>query len=147
MSGNIVAQPNVTFSLASADADAANAAQKVLIVGQYVTAGPGVTNGSWHQNLSNDGAENDLFGRTSQLAEMIRGFKKIAPQVQLDCVALADNVSGVARVVDISFTGTATAQGTYVITVGSEKLYRFSVPVANTTAGASNSTKLPVSLQ
>lgn len=130
MSGSIVSQPDVTFSLASADVEVQNAAQRVLIVGQYTAAGSGVSDGSWHQNLSNDGSENSLFGRTSQLAMMIRAFKKIAPQVQLDCIALADSGSGVPRVVDIGITGTATAAGTLVFIVGSEKLHRFEVPVA-----------------
>ncbi|HND56688.1 MAG TPA: hypothetical protein PLV92_29920, partial [Pirellulaceae bacterium] len=136
MSGNIVSRPVVTFSLASADALVANAPQKVLIVGQYVTAGAGVTNGSWHKNLANDGSENSKFGRTSVLAEMIRAFKKIAPQVQLDCVALAESGSGVARVVDISITGTATESGTLQLIVGSEKLYKYSLPVTSGQAAA-----------
>lgn len=133
--GNVIGQPSSTFSLASADVEVANAVQKVLLVGQYVTAGAGVSNGSWHQNLDNSGGENEKFGRTSMLAAMVRAFKKIAPTVQLDAIALAD-AAGTARVVDIPITGTATEAGTFQIVAGSEVLHKFSLAVANGEAAA-----------
>lgn len=136
MSGNIVGKPSVTFNLASADSEVANAPQSVLLVGQYVTAGSGVSNGSWHQNFPNDGSENAKFGRTSMLAAMIRGFKKIAPQVRLDVIALAAGGGAVARVVDINVTGTATEQGTLTLIIGSERLHKFTVAVPNGTTAA-----------
>jgi len=132
--GSVVSQPNVTFSLASADSAVANAAQKVLICGQYNVAGAGVANQSWHQNIGSDGEENALFGRNSQLAAMIRAFKKITDRVQLDVIAL-DGSGSTKRVVDVVFSGsTATAQANFVLIAGSELNHKFtySVPVGGT---------------
>lgn len=133
--GSVVAQPSVSFSITSADAEVANTAQKVLMVGQFKTAGQGVSNGSWHQNIPNDGSEDALFGRTSMLAAMIRGFKKIAPQVQLDAIALAD-VGTAFRTMDLPISGTSTEQGEYEIIVGSELLHKFKLSVASGEAAA-----------
>ena len=138
--GNVVSQPSVTFSLVSADQEVSNAPQKVLVVGQYVSAGTGVSDGAWIQSIGNAGEENALFGRTSNLAQMVRGFKKIAPQVQLDAISMAEAGAAAARVVDIEVTGTATAAGTLFITVGSERLHKISVGVSSGDAAAAVAT-------
>ena len=138
--GNVVSQPSVTFSLVSADQEVSNAPQKVLVVGQYVSAGTGVSDGAWIQNIGNAGEENALFGRTSNLAQMVRGFKKIAPQVQLDAISMAEAGAAAARVVDIEVTGTATASGTLYITVGSERLHKIEVGVSSGDAAAAVAT-------
>ena len=127
--GNVVSQPSVSFSLVSADQDVANAPQKVLIVSQYVTAGSGVTDGGFEQNIGSAGEENDLFGRTSTLAQTIRAFKKITSKVQLDAVTLAKGTT--ARIVDFVVTGTTAAvAGTFFLTIGSERLHRIAVAVS-----------------
>jgi phage tail sheath gpL-like len=129
MGASLIAQPNTTFSLASADAPVENAAQKVLIVGQYSTAGAGVANQSWHKNIGSDGEEIALFGRSSQLAAMIRAFKKITDRVQLDVIAL-DGTGGTARIVSITASGTATAAGSFTLIAASELNHKFTHPVA-----------------
>lgn len=124
--GNVISRPSNTFALASADAAAQNAPQRLLLVGQILAAGS-AANGSWHQNISG-GDENALFGRSSQLAAMVRAAKEITDAVQVDAIAI-DDAAGAARVVDISITGAATESGTLFITVGSERLFRFAVGV------------------
>ncbi len=132
--GSVVIQPDVTFSLASADADISNTPQKVLFVGQMLS-GSSAGAGAWEQNIANGGAENALFGRTSQLAEMIRAFKRIAPQVQCDAISLDDNGT-TDRVLTSALTGTATEDGTFTITSGSDRLYKTDVAVTSGDAAA-----------
>ena len=86
--GNQILQPSVSLSLVSADLEVANKPQKVLLVGQFI-AGT-ATDGVLVEDIANDGSENGLFQRDSHLAEMVRAFKRIAPQVQLDAIPLAD---------------------------------------------------------
>lgn len=125
--GNTIAQPDTTFIVTSATQPVQNAAQKVLLVGQITSAGS-AADGSWHQNISS-GDENALFGQSSQLANMVRAFKDITDRVQVDAIALDDNGSGAARVVDVPISGAATEAGTLYITAGSEKRFRFAVGV------------------
>ncbi len=129
MAASVIALPDTTFSLASADAPVENAAQKVLLVGQYSAAGAGVANQSYHKSFGSDGEENALFGRSSQLAAMIRAFKKLTDGVQLDVIAL-DGTAGTARIVSIVLTGTATAAGEFVLIAGSQLLHKFTLAVA-----------------
>lgn len=126
--GNVVSQPSVSFSLVSADQDVANAPQKVLMVGQMIS-GTSAGAGAWEQNIGSAGEENDLFGRTSQLAQAVRAFKKITPRVQLDAISLDAGTTG--RVVDFVVSGTTAAvAGTLTLIVGSERLHSIAVPVA-----------------
>ena len=128
---SIVSQPSVSFSLVSADSEVANAAQRVLVVGSYITGDKdaSVSAGDWIQKLGNAGEENALFGRTSHLAGMIRAFKRVAPQVQLDCIALGPGAT--ARVVDFVVSGSgATESGAITLTIGSERNHTISVSIA-----------------
>lgn len=128
--GNEIREPFVGLSLISADLPAANAAQKVLMVGPKIAAGT-ATSGALIENIENNGAENGLFGRDSFLAEMVRMFKRIAPQVQLDVIPLAENGSGVPATYTITVGGTTASEaGTLGVTVGSAKYHTFSVAVA-----------------
>lgn len=122
VAGSVVYQPSVSIQLLSADQTVANAAQRVLLVGQKTSAGSAAS-GAWVRDIGNANEENGLFGRDSMLAEMVRTFKRYAPQVALDAIALADASSGgqAARVVGVTISGTATAQGTLVWRVGSDR--------------------------
>ena len=135
--GSVVSQPSVSFSLVSADQQVPNAPQKVLMVGQMIS-GTSAGAGAWEKNIGNEGEENALFGRTSQLAQGIRGFKKIAPQVQLDVIAL--DVGTTARVVHFVVTGAATEAGTLTFSVGSDRLHSIAVAVNDGDAAAAVAT-------
>ena len=126
--GSVVYQPSVSISLISAAQPITNSAQRVLLVGQKTSAGS-ATDGQWVRDIGNANEEIALFGRDSMLAEMVRTFKRYAPQVALDAIALADHASGVARVSTIGITGTATAQGTILFRVSSDRrLFSLNVP-------------------
>jgi phage tail sheath gpL-like len=127
-----ILQPSVSLTLANADREVANTAQKVLIVGQK--NGGTATSGALVENISSSGApENALFGEDSMVSAMIRAFKKVNKVVQVDVISLDD--SGTTdRVVDTVFAGAATAAGTITVVVGSEIDHTFTVAIPDTTA-------------
>lgn len=134
VAGSVIYQPSVSISLLSADQPIANSPQRVLLVGQKTSAGS-ATSGALVRDIGNANEEIALFGRDSMLAEMVRTFKRYAPQVALDAIALADNGSGVAKVATIGISGTATAAGTIVFRVASDRR-KFTLAVANGEAAA-----------
>jgi len=127
--GNEILQPSVSLSLTSADLDVANAAQKVLLVGQMVAAGTATT-GVLETAINNEGIENTLFGQQSQLARMVKAFKEIAPGVQLDVIPL-DDAAGTAATYTITCTGPATESGTIDIIAGSKHFDSSTATVSN----------------
>ncbi len=130
MSGSQVSQPAVSITIANADATVQNTDQRVLIVGQQ-TAAASALDGALTINISSSGAPEDaLFGQDSQLAAMIRAFKKVNKVVRIDAIGLDDDGSGVPRVVDFTVLGTATAAGSVTVVAGSEKNHKFVVAVA-----------------
>ncbi len=130
MSGSQISQPAVTITIANADATVQNTDQRVLLVGQQ-TAAASAADGALTTNISSSGAPEDaLYGQDSQLAAMIRAFKKVNKVVRIDAIGLDDDGSGVPRVVDFTLLGTATAAGSVTVVAGSEKNHKFEVAVA-----------------
>jgi len=133
--GSIIFQPSVTASIAAARLAVANTPQRVLICGQSFSTGSALDK-AWTQNIGNGGEESTLFGRASMIAEMIRAFKRIAPQVQLDAIGVRDNGSGVKRIVGSQWLGTSTAAATVRFRIGSEKLHTIDVAIPSGTTAA-----------
>lgn len=136
-----VSKPSVTISLLPANQEISTSPQRVLFVGQKVTAGTAVA-GELAANIGNDGEEDALFGSNSMLAAAIRAFRKINPNTAIDAIPLADHGSGVAATGTLTFTGTASAAGTLYVTVGSAFNHRFTLPVASGATAASLATAL-----
>lgn len=135
MSGSQVNQPDVSITLANADREVSNVAQKVLLVGQMLAAGT-ASDGVLETNIASTGnPENALFGRSSMLAAMVRAFKLINPLVQVDALPL-DDAAGTPRVVFVTFVGTSTEAGTLTINAGSETLHSIDVAIPISTAAA-----------
>lgn len=131
-----MSEPRINASLLSDQQTIANVPQRVLIIGQKTSVGT-ATSGQLQESIPNDGSESELFGDNSQVAEMIRAFKRYNKNTQLSAIGLSDNVSGVAAVGDVTFTGTASSDGQYTIYLGSRKNYTFVIDIANgTTATA-----------
>ncbi len=130
----MIRQPDSTFSLVSADQAIANTAQKVLLIGQKTAAGAATTK-TLHTEIGNDGYEDLQFGSSSQLAEMVRAFKRISTRLRVDAICL-DDAAGTAADFLITFTGTATENGTYYIDVGSKEQHAITVPVVSGDAAA-----------
>lgn len=134
-----IRQPNVTLSLVSADTEVSNAPQRVLIVGQKLSTGSATANAIY--NITNDGTENGLFGKASHVSDMIRAFKRIAPEVALDAAGFADP-SGAAAAYTCTVTGPSTESGTISGFIGSAKQYTFSASILNGEAANDIATKL-----
>jgi phage tail sheath gpL-like len=130
MSDSIISEPRVSITIISADQNVENTPQKVLFVGQKTASGS-ATSGVLQQNIGNDGAEDDLFGENSILANMIRSARLINKVVQFDALPVSDNGGGTAASGSIVFSGTATAAGTVTVVIGSERLYTYEVAVAD----------------
>jgi phage tail sheath gpL-like len=131
-----ILQPKVTVNIVNASQAVTNTGQKILVVGQKVASGTAVA-GALTQSIANGGAENALFGRTSQLAKLVRANKVRNQSIQIDAIALDDAGGGTAAAGAFVVTGTATEAGTFTIIVGSELNHSFSIAVASgTTATA-----------
>ena len=68
--------PSITFTIVPAQQLAGVTEQRTLIVGQKLAAGS-ATSGVVISELPNDGTEDTLCGQFSQIADMVREFKKI----------------------------------------------------------------------
>ena len=127
---SIISQPDVTVNIVSAVTDVSNTPQKVLFVGQKLPAGT-APSGDLVENISTNTATiNGLFGRGSILAQMVIEAKRQNVDVQFDAIPLDDAGAAVAALSTITFTGTATDTGTYVVAIGSPINHEFTVPVA-----------------
>lgn len=122
-----IIQPSVTFNLQSATTLISTAPHKVLFVGQKVASGT-ATSGVLVQSIENDNSENTLFGANSMLAGMVRAYKKLNKETRIDAIPLSD-AAGVAATGTITFTGTASANGTFVIYVGSRANHKYEISV------------------
>ena len=66
--------PNTTITTSSAQSILGLGDRKALIVGQMLTGT--ATAGIITDNIANNGAEDALFGATSQVSAMVRAFKE-----------------------------------------------------------------------
>jgi len=130
MSGNVISQPSVSISVLPASQTISNAPQKVLFIGQKTASGT-ATAGALVQSIANDFSEDTLFGAKSFLAGMIRAAKRINGVTRMDAIALDDAGAGTAAAGVVTFTGTATAAGSFEVVVGSEYDHTYTVPVAS----------------
>lgn len=126
-----VNEPEVTLNIVGANTTVPNASQKVLFVGQKVAAGS-ATAGALDQNILNDNSWDTLYGLNSQLAGMIRDFRKINGVTEVDAISLDDNGSGVASTGTITVTGPATEDGSLSVIIGSERNFKFEVAISDT---------------
>lgn len=125
-----IIQPEVTVSIVNADAEVGNDPQRVLLVGQMLTGS--ATAGELVENISSSGAPEDaLFGEASQLAAMVRAFKKLNQVVRIDAIPLDDAGGGTAQEFTITIVGTATEAGTLHVVAGSETDHSYDVAVSS----------------
>jgi len=114
-----ILEPRQNWSILPASQTAGLLEQKVLIVGQMLASGT-ATAGDLIQNHPNDGSESTLFGKRSQIAGMVREFKKINGATQLDIIPLSDATAATEGTAVITITGTATEDGNIYVSIGSE---------------------------
>lgn len=121
-----IAEPEFTLSLLNADTLVANESQRALIVGSMLSGT--ATAEALVEGLSPAGSPEDaLFGRTSQVASMIRAFRRVNKVTALDVIAFAD--VGTASVFTITIVGTSSAAGQLFVTAGSEKFHKYTIAV------------------
>lgn len=125
-----IAQPSTTVSITSAVTQVANQAQKLLFVGQMTSAAT-ATAGELIPSIQNDNSWDTLFGEDSMLAAMIRSARLLNDQSQFDAIPLDDNGSGVNATGSIAASGTATADGSFTVTIGSQQNHTVTVAVAS----------------
>lgn len=129
MGGNIE-EPSVSLSIIPASQLVGVQEQKVLIVGQMLAAGTAVA-GDLIQDLANDGSEDTLFGRNSHLAGLVREFKKLNKISRLDIIPLDDAGGATPATCVLTYTALATEAGSLVVSIGSGKNHKYTVPVAD----------------
>lgn len=120
--------PSVNLQIIGAQQIQQAADQKVLIVGQMLTgtATAGVVSRAVPDSET---SINALFGAKSHVAELVRRFKAVNKNTNLDVLPLADGGSAVAASATITVTGTATADGTFDVYVFDKVNYRATVTV------------------
>ena len=124
----LVLQPRTTVSIQGATVAASNTLQKVLFVG--IMASALGTDGALYENIQ-VGQEDELFGESSMLANMIRQARKINKVTRFDAIGLHEDGDGDAAEATITVTGTATENGQLTVVVGSSLDYTFTIPVIN----------------
>lgn len=126
-----VSQPEVTFNIIPGQEEIANVPQKVLFVGQQTSAGSAAS-GVLQENIGNGSEEDGLFGSDSMLAAMVRAYKVINQVTQIDAIPLDDNGGATPATGIVAVSGTATEDGSLVVTIGSDKNHKFTIAVSDT---------------
>jgi phage tail sheath gpL-like len=132
MSGQVISQPDISINIIPAQQVQSTNPQRVLFIGQQ-TAAATATSGELQTSIGNASEENGLFGIDSMLAGMIRAGKIINGQTRFDAIGLDDNGAGVAATGTVVFaTGPATEDGTFTVTVGSDRNHKYAITVSDT---------------
>ena len=125
-----IKQPDVSVNIIPASLEVENTAQRVLIVGQKIAAGT-APSGALVTQIQNDNSDDELLGATSQLAGMVRAFKKLNQLTRVDAIPLDAALTGVAATASITVaTGAATQDGVLTVIVGSAEDYSVDVAIA-----------------
>lgn len=131
MTRSIHSNPEVDFPIIAAQIAVGSSFQRVLLVGQKTPSGT-ATSGALVPDIQNDNSWDTFFGPDSMLAGMVRAFRAINGDVNIDAIPLDDDGAGVPATGTITFTGTATEDGTITITIGSRVNHTFIIAVADT---------------
>lgn len=129
-----ISQPNIDFTIIPAVETQSTLPQRVLFIGQQ-TAAATATSGVLQTEIGNASEEDGLFGIDSMLAGMIRAGKIINGITRFDAIGLDDNGAGTAATGTVSFiTGPASEDGTFTVTVGSDRNHKYELAVSDTDA-------------
>ena len=126
----VVSLPKISAALQPAFLPVQNSDHRVLIVGQKTSAGTAVS-GDLQTNILNDNSWDTLAGPTSMGAAMCRAFRRENGVTRLDAIFLDDNGSGVDATGTVVFSGTATANGTLTVEIGSSRDHKLTVSVTS----------------
>lgn len=140
--------PKVTLQIIGAEQIQKGANQRVLLVGQKLSAGSAAAGVVSRNVPDSENSINALFGAKSHIAEMVRRFKAVNKSTPLDVLPLADSdeVSAAVSSATLTFSGTSTAAGVLNIHVVDKINYRVSVNVAAGVAAAAVATAVDAAL-
>jgi len=133
--------PKISLNIVPGGTRVSNTPQKILFVGQMIkfsgtissgnpagTFDPG-TEGKLVANVPDDEkANNILYGPRSIIAAMLREGRKVNPITRFDAFVLPDAGGGVLFA-DITFTGTSTEDGEFIVALGSKRNHTFTLAV------------------
>jgi len=122
-----ISQPVANIIKTSAEQIISNAPQRVLTVGQGL--GSSFVSGELVKDIGNNDSDIDIFGKGSQLHEMLRGFKKINQVTAIDAIGLDDAGAMTKATGVVAFTGTATEDGTIEVSIGSEVNHKYTLNI------------------
>jgi len=131
MSRSVQSNPRINLPIVAAQTSLGTSAQRVLFVGQKTSAGS-ATSGDLISDIQNDGSWDTLFGENSMIAAMVRNFRAINLDVNIDAIPLDDNAGAVDATGKFTITGTATEAGTITFNIGSSRNHSFEIAVADT---------------
>lgn len=123
-------RPAVSFTITPAATLVPNQSHRVLLIGQQ--NGGTATSGDLQKEFQNDNSWDTLFGSDSQISAMLRAYKKINLDTRVDAIGLDDNGSATAATGTVVFSGTATEDGSFEVTIGSDTNHKFTVTVTDT---------------
>ena len=101
---------------------------KVLFIGQKTSDGS-ATALALSESVQDAGDIEAKFGQRSLLTQMLRSARRINDTTQFDAIPLDDDGSAVDATGVITFTGTATADGTLTFEIASAENQTFSIDV------------------
>lgn len=131
----LVSMPITNINITSSPQPAQNQDQKILFLGQMTsdgTAEPGVL----IEDLDNLGTYLTLFGENSHLANMIRAAKTLNTITQMDVIPFLDNDVATPATATIIAAGTATADATIKINLGSSFYHQVTTVIPDGTSSA-----------
>lgn len=123
-----VSEPQISLNIIGAQEILDVGEHRTLILGQKLAAGTAPA-GVLIKDFPADKSENILFGERSHLAGLVRTFKNLNKLSPLDVIPLADPTGAQGTCV-ITFSGTATEDGQFVVTIGSQNSHRFLIDVS-----------------
>ena len=126
----VIKRPAVDSQILSANTTIDNTEQRILLIGQKVSAGS-ATAGTLVTDIQNDGSWDTIFGSHSMLAAMARNVRRYNQRTRMDAICLADNGSGVAASGTIAVTGPATETGSLTVVVGSYVDNKYTITVTS----------------
>jgi len=129
-----LSNPIIDFQIKPAFEKQTNEAQKILVIAQLTTGT--ATPGTVVSDIGNANEQDTLFGANSMAATAVRAIKRITKETQVDVLPLADGSTSVAATGKVAFSGTAGANGTLYVKIGSAFNNIYEVSVAETDTAA-----------
>jgi len=126
---SVVNKHDVTLNILAANQEVGNEAQKVLVLGTLLAAGS-ATSGALIENISEDDFDT-FFGARAEITQTLRAFKAINRENRVDAIPLDEAGAAVVATGTIAFgAGTAGADGTYIVSIGSGTLHSYTLDVS-----------------